>query len=325
MPPADMPDIWSDPQLYQDFIPVRNISMAAATRAAPAVQHAQTASWRPARVYPPEKHVPPPVPRRVARPLIRATQIRRRRRPDRVPRHLQAAHGRVSPAAPRVATPLTHTPTPTSRVTLTDYRGFIIYDTQTNSQPVSDYREAETGLSPATLAAGMRPRRSVVRVSVTSCPRQRPRSPRSSSASRTSCRARSSSATRSRCSQVMGLSHPAIDTRDTALFLPFRRSLRYRPNTMVPLVTLVSGFMARTIGQHGEQPVCTSQAVSMSYSDRRIFDRSNMPVPPSTSSGLASRSGKGSSLPAPGLAPCLRNLMQTASCDMLPRCASPLD
>lgn len=53
----------------------------------------------------------------------------------------------------------------------------------------------------------------------------------------------------------MGLSHPAIDTRDTALFLPFRRTLRHKPNVMVPLATLVNQFMSRTIGLHGEIPV----------------------------------------------------------------------
>lgn len=53
----------------------------------------------------------------------------------------------------------------------------------------------------------------------------------------------------------MGLSHSAIDTRDTALFLPFRRSLRFRPNTQVPLVTLINRFMGRTVGQHGDNPV----------------------------------------------------------------------
>ena len=53
----------------------------------------------------------------------------------------------------------------------------------------------------------------------------------------------------------MGLSHAAIDTRDLALFLPFRRTLRHKPNVMVPLVTLVDQFMGRNIGLHGEVPV----------------------------------------------------------------------
>ena len=52
------------------------------------------------------------------------------------------------------------------------------------------------------------------------------------------------------------MSHPAIDTRDIALFLPFRRSLRVRPNVQVPLVTLVNSFMGRNIGLHGDVAVC---------------------------------------------------------------------
>ena len=55
--------------------------------------------------------------------------------------------------------------------------------------------------------------------------------------------------------QVMGLSHPAIDTREVALFLPFRRSLRVRANQQVPLVTLVNQLMGRNYGMHSEYPV----------------------------------------------------------------------
>ena len=56
-------------------------------------------------------------------------------------------------------------------------------------------------------------------------------------------------------SHVMVLAHPAISTRDTALFLSFRRSLGYRPRHMVPLQELVHRFMGRDIGQHGDIPV----------------------------------------------------------------------
>lgn len=56
-------------------------------------------------------------------------------------------------------------------------------------------------------------------------------------------------------SQVMGLAHPAISTRDTALFMSFRRTLGYRPNDVVPLATLVKRFMGRDIEQNGDIPV----------------------------------------------------------------------
>lgn len=52
----------------------------------------------------------------------------------------------------------------------------------------------------------------------------------------------------------MGLSHPAIDTRDAALFLSFRFSLRARPNAQVPLVLLANQLimMGRNHGLHGD-------------------------------------------------------------------------
>ena len=60
----------------------------------------------------------------------------------------------------------------------------------------------------------------------------------------------------------MNLAHQAINTRDTALFMSFRRTLNYRPNVMVPLVTLVKHFMGREIGQNGDIPVSYSRTGS---------------------------------------------------------------
>lgn len=107
-----------------------------------------------------------------------------------------------------------------------------------------------------------------------------------------------------RTRKVMGLSHPAIDTRDAALFLPFRRSLRYRSNVQVPLVTLVNRFMGRNIGLHGDFPVCArarplsrSSLAPPDVQPNHLADtvsgyRSNTPALPSTYSVRASRSGK---------------------------------
>lgn len=53
----------------------------------------------------------------------------------------------------------------------------------------------------------------------------------------------------------MGLSHPAIDTRDTAIFLPFRKSLKYKSHATIPLPTLMQHFMNRQIGANGEVAV----------------------------------------------------------------------
>ena len=57
------------------------------------------------------------------------------------------------------------------------------------------------------------------------------------------------------CHKVVGLSHPAIDTRDAALFMPFRKSLKVRPSQMVPLATLIHKLMGHYIGLQGEVPV----------------------------------------------------------------------
>lgn len=46
--------------------------------------------------------------------------------------------------------------------------------------------------------------------------------------------------------QVLGLPHPAVDTRDVSLYLPFRVSLK-RPNEILGLPTLVWHLMRRKI------------------------------------------------------------------------------
>jgi len=45
---------------------------------------------------------------------------------------------------------------------------------------------------------------------------------------------------------VLGLSHPAVSTRDVGLYLPFRNALR-APSHVFDLPTLVSSFMQRRI------------------------------------------------------------------------------
>jgi len=54
------------------------------------------------------------------------------------------------------------------------------------------------------------------------------------------------------------LSHPAIDTRDIASFVPFRKSLGYKASQMVPLKVLINKFMNRDIGYGYEHPVSIS-------------------------------------------------------------------
>ena len=57
--------------------------------------------------------------------------------------------------------------------------------------------------------------------------------------------------------KFLGISHPAIDTRDVASFVPFRTSLGYKSSQTVPLKILVNKFMGREIGYGYEHPVST--------------------------------------------------------------------
>ena len=146
-----------------------------------------------------------------------------------------------------------------------------------DSQPVSDFRTAQTGLTPQSLAGGMYALHSQL-YSVLQSAELRP----STAPAFVDVQQHVATLIRGKIiigyalwqflsvrhfrlasmvvgpnpgRQVMGLSHPAIDTRDTALFLPFRRSLHVRSNAIVPLMTLVNRLMAREFGVHGEFPV----------------------------------------------------------------------
>ncbi|KAI0932515.1 hypothetical protein AcW2_001121 [Taiwanofungus camphoratus] len=125
-----------------------------------------------------------------------------------------------------------------ARVTMSDYRGAVILDTFVRpTQPISDYRTAETGLQPVILASA--PTFIDVQRQVAALIKDKILIGYSLW----------------HFLSVMGLSHPAIDTRDVALFMAFRRSLRSRANVILPLVTLVNRFMGRNIGLHGELPL----------------------------------------------------------------------
>jgi hypothetical protein len=53
---------------------------------------------------------------------------------------------------------------------------------------------------------------------------------------------------------VLGIPHPAINTRDVALYQPFRNTLR-QPNATLGLQTLVWQFMRRRVGEGPQNPV----------------------------------------------------------------------
>jgi hypothetical protein len=58
--------------------------------------------------------------------------------------------------------------------------------------------------------------------------------------------------------KFLGLSHPAIDTRDIASFVPFRKSLGYKNSQIIPLNILVNQFMGWDLGLGYEHPVSVS-------------------------------------------------------------------
>ncbi|KAH8100513.1 hypothetical protein BXZ70DRAFT_907203 [Cristinia sonorae] len=138
--------------------------------------------------------------------------------------------------------PLVRTPM-AARVTIVDYRGHVVYDTLIRpTQPVCDYRTHFTGLRPLDLAGA--PDFHSVQLQVAMHLRDK---------------IVVGHALWNFLS-VMGLSHPAIDTRDAALFLPFRKSLKYKPHVIIPLATLMQLLMNRQIGSHGEVAVEDARA-----------------------------------------------------------------
>lgn len=70
--------------------------------------------------------------------------------------------------------------------------------------------------------------------------------------------------------KFLGLSHPAIDTRDIASFVPFRKSLGYKSSQMIPLKILVNKLMGRDIGYGYEHPVSmTSSTISRTIAGQK--------------------------------------------------------
>jgi len=125
-----------------------------------------------------------------------------------------------------------------AKVVVVDYRGNIILDTLVRpTQPISDYRTAETGLQPVTFANA--PTFIDVQQQVAALIRNKI----------------IVGYALWQFLSVLGLAHPAIDTRDAALFIPFRRSLRSKASMTLPLMTLVNWLMGREIGLQGESPL----------------------------------------------------------------------
>ncbi|KAI0786055.1 hypothetical protein C8Q75DRAFT_808837 [Abortiporus biennis] len=124
-----------------------------------------------------------------------------------------------------------------SRVTMVDYRGNVLLDTLINpTQAITNYRTELTGLLP---------------VHFNNAPSFH------EVQSRVAALLKDKIVIGYALWQFLGglgLTHPAIDTRDAALFMPFRKTLQSRSSNIIPLATLMQYLMNRSIGVHGDYP-----------------------------------------------------------------------
>ena len=107
--------------------------------------------------------------------------------------------------------------------------------------------------------------------------------------------------------QVMNLVHPALMTRDAALFLSFRRTLAVQPNVRVPLKTLVKRFMGRDIEENGDIPVSCALRSERHNAPDTVSSRWSGLGPLWISSVPASRFGRASLPQGRGRAPYLQS------------------
>ncbi|CAE6525153.1 unnamed protein product [Rhizoctonia solani] len=131
-----------------------------------------------------------------------------------------------------------------ARVSFIDYRGHVVYDKfVVPSQAVVNYRTSSTGLQPQDLVGP-------------------------DAVSFSDAQAMAAHLLRGRIVvghslwldlQVLGVSHPASDTRDVGLYLPFRSALK-TPNQVIGLQTLVWQLMRRKIQATHQNPVENARA-----------------------------------------------------------------
>jgi len=118
---------------------------------------------------------------------------------------------------------------------------------------IEDYRPAETGLQLAQLANGLLESCSVFAITRTKC---RIVAPYFQDVQLRVAGIIKNKILVGHCGsflKVLGLSHPALRTRDLALFRPLRRKLKSR--SIIALSSLVYLFMGRSIGMDYENPV----------------------------------------------------------------------
>ncbi|KAF8740638.1 hypothetical protein AX14_007779 [Amanita brunnescens Koide BX004] len=144
-----------------------------------------------------------------------------------------------------------------ARVSIADYRGNVILDTFVRpTHRVEDYRTAETGIQYSHLVNGMYMRRKII-----SLCHLRPlcvlEAPLFQDVQRQVAHIIEDKIIIGHSIwtflSVLGLVHPAISTRDLALYRPLRKKLKSR--TIIGLPTLVHLFMGRNVGLDYENSV----------------------------------------------------------------------
>lgn len=140
-----------------------------------------------------------------------------------------------------------------ARVAIVDYRGQVVLDTfvaPSPATPVADYRTASTGIQPHHLHNA--PAFSAVQARVAQIIQNRILVGHSLWNDLS----------------VLGIPHPAVNTRDVALYQPFRNALRVQgagPNQIIGLKTLMWHFMRRRCGDENVCPLENARAAMDLY------------------------------------------------------------
>ncbi|KAH6917485.1 hypothetical protein BKA70DRAFT_1367910 [Coprinopsis sp. MPI-PUGE-AT-0042] len=165
------------------------------------------------------------------------------------------------------------TTTMLARVSLVEYRGAVLYDRfVAPTLPVTDYRTAVTGITAGDLQPPNAWPFSVVQQEVANLIKGKVLVGHSLWNDLS----------------VLGIPHPAVATRDVALYQPFRNALR-SPQQIVGLQTLAWQLMCRRCQEGQLNPIENSRvALDLYRSDEKDWEaavaRSNWPcaLPPST-------------------------------------------
>ncbi|KII93892.1 hypothetical protein PLICRDRAFT_171594 [Plicaturopsis crispa FD-325 SS-3] len=160
-----------------------------------------------------------------------------------------------------------------ARVSVVDYRGQAVLDTYVApTMQVTDYRTSTTGIEPSHLNSSSAVQFNIVQQHVADLIKGKVLVGHSIWSDLS----------------VLGIPHPAVATRDVALYQPFRNSLR-SPNQIIGLQTLMWHLMCRRIQDDTQNPLETARAAldlyrSHSSEWESAVSKGNWPsaLPPST-------------------------------------------